>query len=114
MPKPTAPTTPASTAVSTAEGITLKTKHLAAKFGLKPTALRRKLRDMPEYADGVFTRYSWQGWSDPMIAKIEAKIEADKKAAQEAAAKAKAELEAKAKAEANAKAADASTKPATK
>ena len=37
----------------------IQTKHLAVKFGMKATTLRRVLRSMPEYADGVHTNYRW-------------------------------------------------------
>jgi|SRR5579859_3106414 len=37
----------------------IQTKHLAAKFGIKPTTLRRILRTMPEYNDGLHTNYRW-------------------------------------------------------
>ena len=82
-----------------AEGAILKTKHLAAKFGLKPTALRRVLRSMPEYADGVHTNYAWQGESDPAIAKIAAAIKTRKEEAEKKAIAAKAALAAKAEAD---------------
>lgn len=49
---------------------TLKTSHLAKRFNMKTTTLRRILRSMPEYADGVFTRYSWDAKKD--AAKIDA------------------------------------------
>lgn len=51
----------------------IQTKHLAAKFGIKATALRRVLRSMAEYADGVHTNYRWAE-KDPAIARIEAKL----------------------------------------
>ena len=37
----------------------LKTAHIAKRHGMRPQALRRILRAMPDYADGVFTRYGW-------------------------------------------------------
>ena len=66
----------------------IQTKHLAAKFKMKATALRRILRSMPEYADGVHTNYRWAE-NDPAIAKIEAAIKkvVEDKAARAAAAK---------------------------
>lgn len=64
----------------------LRTKHLAAKFGMKATALRRVLRSMTEYADGVHTNYSWAE-KDPAIARIEAAI---KKAQEDKAKRAEA------------------------
>jgi mannitol-1-phosphate/altronate dehydrogenase len=78
----------------------LKTKHLAAKFNMKPTALRRVLRSMPEYADGVHTNYSWQGESDPRISRIAEAIKKQEEDRKARAAKAKEELAAKAKAKA--------------
>jgi mannitol-1-phosphate/altronate dehydrogenase len=81
----------------------LKTKHLAAKFNMKPTALRRVLRSMPEYADGVHTNYSWQGESDPRISRIAEAIKKQEEDRKARAAKAKEELAAKAKAEDQAK-----------
>ncbi len=85
----------------------LRTSHLAKRFGLKPTALRRILRSMPEYADGVHTNYRWKSESDPAIGKIAKAIEAAK--VKRAAAKVAAQAAlAKAKAEQA-----ASTKPAT-
>jgi hypothetical protein len=72
----------------------LRTKHVAAKFGMKPVQLRRILRTMPEYADGVHTNYAWAE-KDPALARIEAAI---KKAAAlkiERAKAAKAALEAR-------------------
>ena len=77
-------TNPTPTA-STAAPASLTTKHLSQKFGLKPTALRRVLRSMPQYADGVHTNYRWQGEHDPAIALIAKAIEANK--ARKAAAK---------------------------
>ena len=44
---------------TTAPVLPIQTKHLAIKFGMKATALRRILRSMPEYADGVHTNYRW-------------------------------------------------------
>lgn len=51
----------------------IQTKHLAAKFGIKATALRRVLRTMPEYADNVHTLYRWSE-NDPRIDDIEVKL----------------------------------------
>ena len=79
--------------VNTPELVTMKpiqTKHLAAHLNLKPTTLRRILRSMPEYADGVHTNYRWAE-KDPMFEKIFAKVtqlEADKNARAETAKKA--------------------------
>jgi len=47
----------------------LFTVDLAKKLGMTPVALRRILRSMPEYADGVHTNYSWEN-DDPMIERI--------------------------------------------
>lgn len=73
----------------------LRTKHLASKFKIKATHLRRILRSMPAYADGVHTNYKWAEGDTKALAAIEAAIKAaaDKKI--EAAAKAKAALAAK-------------------
>lgn len=76
--------TPATT--DTTE-LTVKTKHLAAMFGIKATALRRVLRSMSEYADGVHTNYAWAE-NDKRIPAIKAKLEtlaADKLARAKAA-----------------------------
>lgn len=80
----------------------IQTKHLAIQFGMKATQLRRILRSMPEYADGVHTNYAW-AVNDPAIGRIAARIKAiaDKKV--EAARQAQLAIEAKAKADASAK-----------
>lgn len=77
------PTTPATTSPTTP---VLRTKHLAIKFGIKATQLRRYLRAMPAYADGVHTNYSWPE-GDKRIADIEKHIA---KAVQEKAQRAEA------------------------
>ena len=76
-------TTPATTEV-----MPIQTKHLASRFGMKATQLRRVLRAMPEYADGVHTNYRWAE-NDKRIADIAAAVKklADDKAARAAAAK---------------------------
>ena len=80
-------TAPVSTGNSaTTPDMPLRTKHIAAQFGLKPVALRRILRTMPAYADGVHTNYKWAE-KDPAIPLIGAAI---KKLAEEKAARAKA------------------------
>lgn len=107
----TATTTPTTTPATTAAPeMPLKTKHLAAKFGMKATQLRRVLRSMPAYADGVHTNYRWTE-NDARIADIEAAIKrlADEKASRATAAKAAlaarvAKAAAEAKADAAAKA----------
>jgi hypothetical protein len=71
---------------ATTTDMPLRTKHLAAQFGMKPVALRRILRTMPQYADGVHTNYKWSE-KDPAIPLIGAAI---KKLAEEKAARAKA------------------------
>lgn len=53
-----------------AEGF-LTTKDLAAHYGITTVALRRVLREMPQYNDGTFTRYRWNGWDDPVIKLID-------------------------------------------
>lgn len=70
----------------------IQTKHLAVKFNLKPTALRRILRSMKEYADGVHTNYRWAE-NDPRIAQIAAQIAQLNKAKTDRAAAAKLALE---------------------
>lgn len=70
----------------------LTTKHLAARFNMKGTQLRRILRSMQDYADGVHTNYRWDEKADAnKIKAIEAKIKdlAAKKQARAAEAKAK-------------------------
>ena len=75
----------------------IKAKHLALRFGMKATALRRILRSMPEYADGVHTNYAWAE-KDPRIAAIAAKIQQLKKEKEDRATAARLALEARAKA----------------
>lgn len=38
---------------------TFNSKELAAAVGMKPKALRRHLRRMEKYADGVYTNYAF-------------------------------------------------------
>ncbi len=86
----TANTTTASKGNSaTTSDMPLRTKHIAAQFGMKPVALRRILRTMPAYADGVHTNYRWAE-KDPAIPLIAAAIKklTDDKAARAKAAKA--------------------------
>ena len=66
----------------------IQTKHLAVKFGMKATALRRVLRSMPAYADGVHTNYRWAE-NDKRIDAIAAAIAklTEEKAKRAAAAK---------------------------
>lgn len=80
---PVTPVTPAKTLKP------IRTKHLAAKFGIKATMLRRVLRSMPAYADGVHTNYAWAE-KDPAIDAIEQQLKklAAEKLAREKAAKA--------------------------
>lgn len=59
--------------VSPAADKTIRTRQLAARFNLKPTQLRRILRSLPEYRDGVRTDYVWRE-GDPEIARIEAVV----------------------------------------
>jgi hypothetical protein len=69
----------------------IQTKHVAQMLGMKATALRRVLRSMPEYADGVHTSYRWAGLAgDPEVDRIVAKVNhlADRKIARALAAKA--------------------------
>jgi hypothetical protein len=73
----------------------LQTKHLAIRFNLKPQQLRRVLRSMPAYADGVHTKYRWDPKDEKAIKAIELRIVEIKKAKEEAAKKAKEALAAK-------------------
>lgn len=75
--------------VTNAEVQVLTTSHLAKKFQMKPTQLRRILRSMPRYNDSVHTNYAWAGWGDPAIKEIEAKIHARAVAAADKAIEAK-------------------------
>ena len=79
-----------NSATATAVEMPIQTKHLAKEFGIKATALRRILRSMPEYADGVHTNYRWAE-GDKRIPLIKAQIE---KAAADKLARAKAAKEA--------------------
>lgn len=89
----TAPTTTVETP-KTEQVMPIQTKHLAVKFGMKATALRRVLRAMPAYADGVHTNYRWAE-NDPRIKDIEAAIAKMAKDKADRAAAAKAALEAR-------------------
>lgn len=53
----------------------LTTKDLAEHYGVTTVALRRVLRGMKRYDDGVFTRYKWNGWDDPEIKLIDKEFE---------------------------------------
>jgi len=89
----------------------IQTKHLAARFGMKATALRRVLRSMPDYADGVHTNYRWAE-KDPAIARIEAKLKQLAKEKEDRAKAAKLALEKRAAEAKAAAAADSKTAPA--
>lgn len=70
---------------------TITTKQLAPKYNLKGTQLRRILRTMPAYADGVHTNYAWHPVTDKAaLAQIDAAVKAiaDKRAKRAADAKA--------------------------
>lgn len=72
---------------------TLKTKHVASHFGIKPVQLRRVLRSMPRYADGVHTNYRWAMPADKsLIAEIGKAITARAAAAENAKTEAQAKL----------------------
>lgn len=71
---------------ATADLKPIQTKHLAAKFGIKATQLRRVLRSMAEYADGIHTNYRWAE-KDPAIDRIALAL---KKASDDKIARAKA------------------------
>ena len=94
--------TPMTKTIETAE-VTLRTKHVAAKFNMTPVQLRRVLRSMPKYADGVHTNYRWDPKDTKAMDEIGVAIKA--LAAKKAAA-AQAAKEALAKAEATKKAQD--------
>lgn len=76
----TATVTTVSKGTSAIDEMPLRTKHLAAQFKIKATHLRRILRSMPEYADGVHTNYKWAEGDKriPAIAGQIAKLAADK------------------------------------
>lgn len=73
----------------------IQTKHLAKQFGIKATTLRRVLRSMPEYADGVHTIYRWSE-NDKRIPSIKAQIDKLAKDKSERAIAAKKALDARA------------------
>lgn len=104
-------TTTTTAATPATELKPIQTKHLAAKFGIKATALRRILRSMPAYADGVHTNYRWAE-NDPKIADIDAQIKKLAKDKQERAAAAKAALDARKAAADKQAAVDAKAVPA--
>lgn len=79
---------------NTAIEMPIQTKHLAAKFNMKTATLRRVLRSMPEYADGVHTNYRWAE-KDKRIDAIEKQIVKMAKEKTERAAAAKAALDAR-------------------
>ena len=94
MKNATATTKPVPATSNQPEVLPIQTKHLAVKFGMKATALRRVLRSMSEYADGVHTNYRWAE-NDPRIKSIEDKIKQLKSDKQARAAAAKAALDAR-------------------
>ena len=83
--------------VAVATEMPIKAKHVAAKFGMKPTALRRILRAMPQYADGVHTNYAWPSLDCAAVKEIAAKIQQLQKDKKERAEAAQAALQARAK-----------------
>lgn len=101
----TTPTTPASTSNLVID-MPVRTKHLAAMFGIKATALRRVLRNMPAYADGVHTNYRWAE-KDERIPAIKLQLETLAKDKAKRAVEAKAKLDERAKALATAQKQDA-------
>jgi hypothetical protein len=106
-------TTPQTAAVPAIKPIT--TKHLCIKFGMKGTALRRILRTMDPYADGVHTNYAWTSLDCPEVKAIEARLKALQAAKVERAKAAQAALAARVAATEAAKKADAAaTAAATK
>lgn len=62
---PAAPAAPAKPAKPQEEKL-LRTKDLAARFGVKPAFLRRFLRSLKQYQDGGYTRYGWRP-NDPFL-----------------------------------------------
>lgn len=103
---PNTPAVKTTPATSTPDLKPLRTKHLASRFNLKATALRRILRSMPAYADGVHTNYSWAE-NDPAIKAIETRIGELSKEKVARAAAAKLALDKRAQETAAAKKADA-------
>ena len=55
---------------------------LAASLGMKATSLRRILRGMPEYADGIHTNYAWLSYDSPDVQRIIARVNATRLATQ--------------------------------
>jgi hypothetical protein len=93
------------------------TFHVAQKFGMTGVALRRVLRSMPEYADGVHTAYRWVSIddADPIMTRIAEAIglrSAQRAAAQQAAQAALAVQQARAQAQAQANAQAKTASPA--
>lgn len=95
-----------ATATATESTPKLQTKHVAKMFNMRQQQLRRILRSMAEYADGVHTNYAWDPADKAALQRIKAaidakaaKAEAAKKAAQEKIAKAAAEAKAQEKVE---------------
>jgi hypothetical protein len=85
-----------NTAATTTPTASLRTKHVAAMFNIKPVSLRRILRTMPAYADGVHTNYRWDPANKKAIDEIGAAIKALEAKRAKAAETAKAELAKKA------------------
>lgn len=54
----------ATKATATSTSKVLTTRDLGKKFNIKPTYLRRILRSMVEYNDGIHTKYSWDEQKD--------------------------------------------------
>ncbi len=78
----------------TVDILPIRTSHLAKRFGIKATALRRVLRSMPDYADGVHTNYRWAE-NDKRISAIEKQLKELEKQKTEREAAAKAALAAR-------------------
>lgn len=59
---------------------TYNSKELASAVGMKPKALRRHLRRMDKYADGVYTNYAFSKKEFDRLVKLLTKKESKKEA----------------------------------
>jgi len=55
---------------------TVRTKDLAAQLKVTEKHIRRVLRSMPEYDDGIYTKYEWSK-NDPMLSRITGSMKAN-------------------------------------
>lgn len=66
------------------------TKEMAASLGMTGKQLRRHLRGMEKYNDGIYTRYAWTKKDfDRIVKAIKAKLDGKKQDKQEAKQEAK-------------------------